>query len=241
MTILSKISNLKSHISYLIICLVFLFLLLGFNSANAQLNFNNGLTAQQLAQVLAGPGVTISNATFNCDSLAIGSFSGSSSIGFSNGILLTSGTTAISSPNTNSGSAGACNSTPGDSQLDPLAGATTYDACALEFDIIPLCDTVSFNYSFGSDEYPEFVNSGYNDAFAFFISGPGITGQPNIAQLPGTTTYVTIDNVNDNIFKFANDALASKVGLPNEYVYKGNLDELKEGLKIGRSEYVRHR
>lgn len=162
------------------------------------MTFNNGLTAQQLAHILAGPGVSVSNATFNCASNAIGSFTGSSSIGFSSGILLTSGSTSIASPNTNSSSAGTCNSTPGDPQLNSLAGATTYDACALEFDIIPLCDTVRFNYSFGSDEYPEFVNSGYNDAFAFYISGPGITGQPNIATIPGSTSFVTIDNVNDN-------------------------------------------
>lgn len=198
MTVLSKISNLKSHISNLIICFVSIFLFLGFNSAKAQLTFNNGLSAQQLAQMLAGPGITISNAVINCASNAIGSFTGSSSIGFASGILLTTGSTSVASPNTNSSSAGVSNSYPGDSQLDPMAGAPTHDACALEFDIIPLCDTVSFNYSFGSDEYPEFVNSGYNDAFAFYISGPGITGQPNIATLPGTSTFVTIDNVNAN-------------------------------------------
>ncbi len=173
------------------------FLLFNLNSAHAQLTFNNGLTAQALAQMLAGPGVTISNATINCAANAIGSFTGSSSIGITTGILLTTGSTSVASPNTSSGSAGECNNTPGDdAALLSLSGATTYDACALEFDIIPLCDTLEFNYSFGSDEYPEFVNSGFNDAFAFYVSGPGITGQPNIAQLPGTSTFVTIDNVN---------------------------------------------
>lgn len=196
MTNSNKTSIFTSKISHLFICFISLLFFLNVNPVKAQLTFNNGLTAQQLAQMLAGPGVSITNATINCASNAIGSFTGTSSIGIANGILLTTGNTSVASPNTSSGSAGFCNSTPGDPQLLSLAGATTYDACALEFDIIPLCDTVSFNYSFGSDEYPEFVNSGYNDAFAFYINGPGITGQQNIAKLPGTSTFVTIDNVN---------------------------------------------
>lgn len=169
-----------------------------FSCAKAQLTFNSGLTAPQLAQMLAGPGVTVSNATFNCAASAIGSFTGSSSIGITNGILLSTGNISLVSPNTNSSSAGACNNTPAEPELDYLAGSYgTFDACALEFDVIPLCDTLRFRYSFGSDEYPEFANTNYNDAFAFFISGPGITGQPNIATLPGTTTEVTINNVNN--------------------------------------------
>ena len=37
-------------------------------------------------------------------------------------------------------------------------------------------DSISFNYVFGSDEYLTYVNTQYNDIFAFFLSGPGITG-----------------------------------------------------------------
>ena len=49
--------------------------------------------------------------------------------------------------------------------------------------------------------YEVITNSGYNDAFGFFLSGPGIAGPYangaiNIALVPGTSTPVTIDNVN---------------------------------------------
>lgn len=86
------------------------------------------------------------------------------------------------------------------------------DLCILEFDFVATGDTMKFNYSFGSDEYLEWVNSQYNDIFAFFLSGPGITGPydspagfpdgaVNIAQLPETDPAlpVTISSVNDQI------------------------------------------
>jgi len=166
------------------------------NNGYAQLTFNNALTAQQLAQILAGPGVTVSNATMNCPFNAIGSFNGSSNIGMLSGIILTTGSTANAAGPNNTGSAGTNNGAPGDPQLNTLAGSGTFDACALEFDIVPVCSLLSFNYVFGSEEYPEWVNSSFNDAFAFFISGPGIVGQQNIALVPLTALPVTIDNIN---------------------------------------------
>ena len=72
-----------------------------------------------------------------------------------------------------------------------------------EFDFIPDADTVKFRYVFGSDEYPEFVCSSYNDVFGFFISGPRPGGgnylQKNIALVPSTTLPVAINTVNPGV------------------------------------------
>ncbi len=184
-------------------CLIILFT---FYSAQAQLTVNSTMTPTQLVQnVLLGSGVTASNITYNGSPLAIGSFNGSTSnIGLSAGVILASGdiNTAIG-PN-NSGSAGSSLGESSDPDLDLISGNTTYDRAVLEFDFVPTSDTVKFRYVFGSEEYMEFVNGGVNDAFGFFISGPGITGiysnnSKNIALIPGTTTPVTIDNVNANL------------------------------------------
>ena len=50
---------------------------------------------------------------------------------------------------------------------------------------------VTFQYLFGPDEYYEYVDSAFNDAFAFFLNGE------NIALLPDGTD-VAINSVNPN-------------------------------------------
>lgn len=166
-------------------------------SSFAQLTVAGNQTAMALAQTLAGPGITVSNATLTGAASAAGTFNGTASnIGMPSGVILCTGPVTLAPGPNNDGGAGQDNGQPGNSQLNGLAGAQTHNAIVLEFDFIPLSNTIEFDYVFASEEYPEFVNSGYNDAFAFFISGPGIAGQQNIALIPGTGTPVTIDNVN---------------------------------------------
>ena len=154
--------------------------------------------------VLLGSCVTASNVTFNGTANAAGTFDGSATaFGLNSGIVLTTGRAVLSIGPDNSNSLGFNNVGTGDPDLTVLAsGFSTYDASILQFDFIPQSDTLRFNYIFGSEEYPEYVNSGYNDVFGFFISGPGFSGPffggaENIAVLPGTSIPVAIDNVNN--------------------------------------------
>ncbi|MBS1497207.1 MAG: choice-of-anchor L domain-containing protein, partial [Bacteroidetes bacterium] len=148
-----------------------------------------------LAQKLVGDGVTISNVSFTGNPAMAGFFNNVSGtqINIDSGIVLTNGRakgTFNGAGVNGNGSTIASNvlantdwSLPGDNDLDNITGST-HDACILEFDFIPLGDTVNFKYVFSSEEYtPNFVCS-FNDAFAFFISGPGITGLQNIALIP---------------------------------------------------------
>ncbi len=92
------------------------------------------------------------------------------------------------------------NNMPGDSLLSMLVGTVTYDACVLEFDFVPAADTAWCDFVFGSEEYPEWVGSTFNDIFGFFVSGPNPEGGnyefKNIALIPGTDLPVAINNVN---------------------------------------------
>jgi gliding motility-associated-like protein len=171
----------------------------------SQLIVSNNLTPQQMVQnILAGSGVTISNVTYVGELQQIGTFNGvNSNIGFNSGLILTTGdiVNAVGPNNTDAAGTGLGN--PGDNDLDQIIFDGTNDACVLEFDFVPVSDTVVFNYVFASEEYMEWVNSGVNDGFGFFISGPGINGpfsnnSENIALIPGTAQFVTIDDVNAN-------------------------------------------
>jgi gliding motility-associated-like protein len=145
---------------------------------------------------------TVSNVSFTGATSAIGEFDATNTIlAINGGVLISSGNAVDAVGPNNSGSSGTDLNQAGDALLTAIAGVTTFDAAILEFDFIPTSDTVKFNYCFGSEEYLEFVNAGVNDAFGFFISGPNPSGgnyvNHNIALIPGTTTPVTIDDVNN--------------------------------------------
>ncbi len=190
--------------SKLLATLLMVLVIGGVQSIQAQLEVTGGFTEEELAEILVGNGVMISNVQpATCPEGAAGAFNGEfTSLGIDEGILLTSGSINNAVGPNDDGGADTDNQAPGDDDLDLIATLGTNDACVLEFDVTPFGDTLTFNYVFGSEEYLEFVDLNFNDVFAFFISGPGITGPfsndaINIALLPGTDIPVTIDNVND--------------------------------------------
>ena len=149
--------------------------------------------ANTLANSILGPGITLQNATYTGALQASGTFSGGNSagIGIDNGIILTTGRATDAAGPNNLVNTSNSNVTPGDPQLNTLAGGVTRDAASLSINFTTNGGNVYFNYVFGSEEYNEFVGSPFNDAFGFFLDGQ------NIALLPGTSTPVSINNVNN--------------------------------------------
>ena len=177
-------------------------------SVHAQLVVDATYSPQQLVEdVLIGQGVQVSNFQFTGNPASRGFFDGSNSnIGLASGVILSTGR-AIDAVGPNTSPAGGITeegtdfSRPGDAALTGISGslAGTYDASVLEFDFIPSSDTVQFKYVFASNEYMAWVGTvNINDVFAFFLSGPGIVGERNVALIPGTTTPITMVNVNAN-------------------------------------------
>jgi hypothetical protein len=168
----------------------------------AQLQVNGNLTPDEMVQFFVGAGINYSNVLYTGADTARGIFTngGTTNLGVDHGLALTSGTIFnIAGPN-NSGNMSGFNGTPGDSLLSALVGTTTYDACVLEFDFVPAADTAWCDFVFGSEEYPEWVGSTFNDVFGFFVTGPNPSGgnynMENIALVPGTSLPVAINNVN---------------------------------------------
>ncbi|MFO7878998.1 MAG: choice-of-anchor L domain-containing protein, partial [Bacteroidales bacterium] len=169
--------------------------------AKAQpLTTHSGISAQTLIQdSLISGCVTAANITTNGSS-AFGAFTNTSSdFPFESGLIMASGPIENAEGPDNSTSQGGSLSTGSDPDLDMLVSYDINDATVIEFDFVPASDTIRFNYIFGSEEFPEFANSSFNDVFGFFISGPGINGPysnnaENIALLPNGQP-VTIDNL----------------------------------------------
>lgn len=173
------------------------------STLKAQIVVDESPTGEELAALLVGTGVTISGVEFNCFDGGSGAFEcADCSLGMEGGIVLTSGGASMVEGPNNSSAATGSGSGPGDDDLeDLLPGFTSYDACVLEFDVTVISDSVKFDYVFGSEEYLEWVGSSFNDVFGFFISGPGIVGTENIALVPGTSTPVSINNVNSTSYE----------------------------------------
>ena len=173
----------------------------------AQIIVDESLTAQEVVEtILLGEGVEIFNITYSGDLDQIGSFdANNSNILIPEGMIMATGSCSnVIGPNdSGSSTTGGGNFQVNDPDLDQLSTFNTNDAAVLEFDFIPTGDSINFNYSFGSDEYNEYVCGSVNDAFGFFLSGPGINGAYsnnaiNLAVIPNTNgTPVTINSVNN--------------------------------------------
>lgn len=170
-------------------------------TTRAQLTVDSTFSPTLMVQTLLGAGISASNISYTGDTVhASGFFSEpGGAFGVTSGIMLTSGSVSNAPGPNNSDMSGIDNLLPGDALLDQYTQTTlgTNDATVLEFDFTSVSDSVEFSYVFGSEEYNEFVFQGFNDVFGFFISGPGIVGQQNIALVPGTTTPCSIDSINN--------------------------------------------
>jgi len=179
-----------------------LLVLLSHSASLAQLTLSPATAAQMVGNLL-GPGVTATNITFTGAPAARATFtcSGGCSLGFPGGIMLSTGS-ASGTTSPASYFASTSHNLGGDPQLDAIvpSGLPTRDAAILEFDFSVASDSVKFEFIFGSEEYNDYVNTNFNDVFAFFISGPGIVGSQNMAVIPTTSTgtnIVSINNVNN--------------------------------------------
>lgn len=198
-----------------ILLLITLFFVISTATAQLYTVYSKPSNIDSLVQRLfANPNVQISNVSFtglhlpstgiNGDIKDIGFFnSQNSTVNIDSGIILTSGLLAppfgLGQPA--SVSADFFKPTDGDSLLNTLLldYPTNFSigAAVLEFDFIPNGDSIKFEYVFASDEYPQQLCIDDNDVFAFFISGPGISGVKNIALVPNSNLPVCIKSIND--------------------------------------------
>jgi len=195
-------------------------------------------TDVQLDAALEGNGATITGLTITAAAGAVqyGTFAGGNSnpgggpvIGLDTGVIISSGdTTDVPGTNTDATGTGdldhnlggtSCTAATSIADLNAIAGQTDPNDCVqIDFDIAVITDQLALSFVFFSEEYWDYVCSGFNDAFAFFVSGPGITGPYqggtaiNLATL-GNGTDISINNITDD---FGNNCGGSQN--PGSYV-----------------------
>ena len=177
---------------------------------------NLELSPENLVQnVFIGQGVKVESVDFQGTNNAIGVFrNATNDIGIDRGIVISTGTVDSLSNSNNDQATGSSTSvrTVMDDALAEVAGSDLFDVAVLEIKFKPVDNKIGFNFVFGSEEYPEFVCSQFNDVFAFFIDGPnpagGLYDAKNIALVPdpadatGNTVTdfpVTINSVNNGV------------------------------------------
>ena len=203
---------------------------------------DNGITADDLVDILVGDDTQVSNINVHGRDYALGTFAGFTSLGFASGVVLSTGyvssvpfvgpyyfprptpeeermMSSVPGPNRLDGSTtGETNSMPeADDDLDTLIDVDLLDVTYLEFDFIATTTNVQFQYIFASEEYPEFVNSTSRpspDVFGLFINGVNCATVSDGAN-------ITIDNINsvDNADLYRDNTLAS--GAPIDTGFNG--------------------
>ncbi|MFT3794458.1 choice-of-anchor L domain-containing protein [Flavobacterium sp.] len=127
-----------------------------------------------------------------------------SSFPFDYGIVLTSGNADLApGPNTNIMSEG-IPEWPGDPDLaqvltDQGITGITGNATTLEFDFVPLTDSISFDFIFASEEYGTFQCQ-YSDVFAFLLTNLSTNETTNLAVLPSTDIPVSVTTIRNGLY-----------------------------------------
>ncbi|MBP5677758.1 MAG: T9SS type A sorting domain-containing protein [Bacteroidales bacterium] len=168
-------------------------------------------------QQLIGKGVHIYNVKFqnasgNIGTPQIGTFrsNGYPKLQMDSGVVMTTGNISVAPGPNNSGSQSASVSGYYSDNIMASYASSSINGCStVDFDFVSMSPFVTMNYCFGSEEYPEYVWSTYNDVFAFIVTGPdpnsGGTMTKNIAIIPHTVTStrpngitVAINSVNNH-------------------------------------------
>ena len=200
-------------------------------TAAAQATIDNGAaTSAQIAGRLQGGNITITNPNIpagnNSDGADMyGLFSNGiagAGLQIDRGAAFSTGSIAAMFTNNNSPNASVGGSTEySDPAVVAINSLARWNVALLTMDVTlpPYVTGLRVRYQFGSDEYPDYVGSNFNDFFAILLSGPGISGSENIATLPNADDrVVSINNVN--------------VGSRGCFGTTGSLSSLDSGLYI---------
>ncbi|MEC8294339.1 MAG: Hint domain-containing protein [Pseudomonadota bacterium] len=180
-----------------------------------ELPINNNASAIQMAEEMFGAGVTVVDADYYGDRRSSGTYSNGDSISEGvtpgdTGVILSTGRTSnftksSGTTNTNTSNSTSTNTSGvnNNAAFNAAAGTSTYDASFMDVEFIPDGDTLTLQFVFASEEYPEYVNSLYQDFIGVWVNGQQVdlaVGDGDIDPLNingGNNESLFISNLND--------------------------------------------
>jgi hypothetical protein len=166
----------------------------------AELPIDTTATAMDMAEEMFGTGVQIVSASYTGAADSSGIFSNGDSVApgvtpSDTGVILSTGyatsiTNSTGDANISADTSGVMN-TVGDIGLSGIAGTSTFDAAVFEASFIPDGTMLTMQITFSSEEYLEYVGSGFNDVVGIWVNGVQ-------AELRVGEGDITIDNINDS-------------------------------------------
>jgi len=173
--------------------------LLSAGNSFSQIRLSSIKVDEWVKKNFSGQGVVIGNVKFKGYPLSTLSYTSTGNIlQLQKGLILSTGNSynvaGYNNSHNQSSTFGDILSPQTDPDLSAIVSGKLFDICSIEFDFVPMDNSIQFNYQFGSDEYPEYVDSPYNDVFAFIVSDGN--SSKNIALIPGTGVPVSINTVN---------------------------------------------
>ena len=218
----------------------------------AELGYDTGATAVEMAETIFGDGVTVVSADYtgdnrssaiysNGDALAPGATPGDT------GVILSTGrsyhfTNSSGDPNRATNTSTNTRGENNNSDFNEAAGARTYDASYLDVSFIPDSNIMTMEFIFSSEEFPEYQNSIYQDVVAVWVNGEvvemdvsGGTANPgNISASINENLYV--DNTGDD-YNTEMDGFTVTMTL-TMFVNPGEVNDIRIGIAdVGDSSY----
>ena len=145
-----------------------------------ELNYNINASAVNMANAMFGNGVTVVGASYTGPASSSATFTNASVaegvLPSTSGVILSTGdvrnfTQSSGDPNRATGTSSDTSGVNNNAMFNAVAGRTTYDAVWIDVDFIPTGNVMTMRFVFSSEEYPEYVNSNFNDIMGVWING----------------------------------------------------------------------
>ena len=155
--------------------------------------------ASLLTNALLGSGqaITILNVSYSGAAAASGTYS-DGPLASGSGALFTTGAATGSLPPNNAPNTTTSNNLGGDPLCDAMIpGFMSFDATKLTitFELASGFTGISFKSVFGSEEYPEYVNTAYNDVYGAYLDGTQVAFDANGAPITINGPFFNSANV----------------------------------------------